>query len=252
MIIWVLRPFLYSSSVYSYHLFLISSASVRSLLFLSFFVPIFLICPVFLKTSLKFFPFYSFILFLCIVHICVSWCVCIFVCECIWSMFAVLPGEYWRAEVCSEPRMATWDTTGTPVEPCLSIHWLRGCQQASFHLPPVLPRQFVLNHFLFYFFAKNANMASVHLFIYPRNVSLSLAWPRYVSWWVRSDLKSRCWTWRRNLRLPGEGCGRDIIQMCNFCEEWEAGAGEEATGHVAVDAMATSSPRGPWGQESSC
>ena len=34
-----LRPFLYSSSVYSYHLFLISSASVRSLLFLSFIMP---------------------------------------------------------------------------------------------------------------------------------------------------------------------------------------------------------------------
>ena len=33
-----LRPFLYSSSVYSCHLFLISSASVKFLLFLSFFV----------------------------------------------------------------------------------------------------------------------------------------------------------------------------------------------------------------------
>ena len=36
-----LRPFLYNSSVCSCHLFLISSASVRSLLFLSFIVPIF-------------------------------------------------------------------------------------------------------------------------------------------------------------------------------------------------------------------
>ena len=36
-----LWPYLYSSSVYSYHLFLVSSASVRSLLFLSFIVPIF-------------------------------------------------------------------------------------------------------------------------------------------------------------------------------------------------------------------
>ena len=36
-----LRSFLYSFSVYSYYLFLISSASVRSLLFLSFIVPIF-------------------------------------------------------------------------------------------------------------------------------------------------------------------------------------------------------------------
>ena len=35
-----LRPFLYSSSVYSCHLFLISSASVRSMPFLSFIVPI--------------------------------------------------------------------------------------------------------------------------------------------------------------------------------------------------------------------
>ena len=36
-----LRSFLYRSSVYSYHLFLISSASVRSIPFLSFIVPIF-------------------------------------------------------------------------------------------------------------------------------------------------------------------------------------------------------------------
>ena len=35
------RSFLYGSSVYSYHLFLISSASVRSILVLSFIVPIF-------------------------------------------------------------------------------------------------------------------------------------------------------------------------------------------------------------------
>ena len=35
------RSFLHSSSVYSCHLFLISSASVRSIQFLSFFVPIF-------------------------------------------------------------------------------------------------------------------------------------------------------------------------------------------------------------------
>ena len=35
-----LRPYLYSSSVYSCHLFLISSASVRSLQFLSFIMPI--------------------------------------------------------------------------------------------------------------------------------------------------------------------------------------------------------------------
>ena len=48
------RSFLYSSSVYSYHLFLISSASVRSILFLSFIVLINvpLVSPVFLKRSL--------------------------------------------------------------------------------------------------------------------------------------------------------------------------------------------------------
>ena len=54
-----LRPFLYSSSVSSYHLFLIASASVRSLLFLSFSVPVFAwnvpwVSPVFLKRSLVF------------------------------------------------------------------------------------------------------------------------------------------------------------------------------------------------------
>ena len=53
------RSFLYSSSVYSYHLFLISSASVRSVPFLSFFVPIFawsvpLVSLIFLKRSLVF------------------------------------------------------------------------------------------------------------------------------------------------------------------------------------------------------
>ena len=39
MIIWVVKIFLYSSSVYSCHLFLISSASVRSIPFLSFTEP---------------------------------------------------------------------------------------------------------------------------------------------------------------------------------------------------------------------
>ena len=53
------RSFFYSSSVYSCHLFLISSASVRSILFLSFIEPIFawnvpLVCLVFLKRSLVF------------------------------------------------------------------------------------------------------------------------------------------------------------------------------------------------------
>ena len=54
-----LRPYLYSSSVYSCHLFLISSASVRFLLFLSFIVLIFawnvpLVSLIFLKRSLVF------------------------------------------------------------------------------------------------------------------------------------------------------------------------------------------------------
>ena len=53
------RSFLYSSSVYSCHLFLISSGSVRCLPFLSFIVPIFawnvpLVSLIFLKRSLVF------------------------------------------------------------------------------------------------------------------------------------------------------------------------------------------------------
>ena len=67
-----LRPFLYSSSVYSCHLFLIFSALVRSLPFLSYIVPIFvwyipLVSPIILKRSLVF-HILLFPLFLCIVH----------------------------------------------------------------------------------------------------------------------------------------------------------------------------------------
>ena len=56
---WLWRSFLYSSSVYCYHLFLISSASVRSVPFLSFIEPIFasnvpLVSLIFLKRSLVF------------------------------------------------------------------------------------------------------------------------------------------------------------------------------------------------------
>ena len=63
---WVITPlwlsgswssFLYSSSVYFYHLFLIFSASVRSIPFLSFIVPIFawkMVSLIFLKRSLVF------------------------------------------------------------------------------------------------------------------------------------------------------------------------------------------------------
>ena len=54
-----MKIILYSSSVYSCHLFLISSASVRSIPLLSFFVPIFawnvpLVSLIFLKRSLVF------------------------------------------------------------------------------------------------------------------------------------------------------------------------------------------------------
>ena len=66
-----IRSFLYSSSVYSCHLFLISSAYVNSLPFLSFIVPIFawnvsLVSLIFLKRSLVF-PIFYFPLFICIV-----------------------------------------------------------------------------------------------------------------------------------------------------------------------------------------
>ena len=54
-----MKTFLYSSSVYSCHLFLVSSASVRSILFLSFIVPILawnvpLVSLIFFKRSLVF------------------------------------------------------------------------------------------------------------------------------------------------------------------------------------------------------
>ena len=66
------RSFLHSSSVYCCHLFLIASASVRSIPFLSFIVPIFawnvpLVSLIFLKRSLVF-PILLFSLFLCTDH----------------------------------------------------------------------------------------------------------------------------------------------------------------------------------------
>ena len=59
VVIWVMKIFLYSFSVYSFYLFLISSASVRSIPFLSFIEPIFawnvpLVSLIFLKRSLVF------------------------------------------------------------------------------------------------------------------------------------------------------------------------------------------------------
>ena len=73
MVVRVIKTFLYSSSVYSCHLFLTFSAFVRSLLFLYFIMPIFawhvpLISPVFLKRSLVFHIF-CFPLFICVVHL---------------------------------------------------------------------------------------------------------------------------------------------------------------------------------------
>ena len=70
------RSFLYSSSVYSCHLFLISSASVRSIPFLSFIEPIFawnvpLVSLIFLKRSLVFpILLFSSISLLCLLSPC--------------------------------------------------------------------------------------------------------------------------------------------------------------------------------------
>ena len=69
-----LSSFLCSSSVYYYHLFLISSVSTRSLPFLSFIVPIFgqnvvLIFLIFLQRSPAFPLIYLFFLVLCTVHL---------------------------------------------------------------------------------------------------------------------------------------------------------------------------------------
>ena len=62
----------YNSSMYSCHIFLISSASVRSILFLPLIVPIFVwsvpLVSNFLE-EISFFPFYCFPLFLCIDHL---------------------------------------------------------------------------------------------------------------------------------------------------------------------------------------
>ena len=68
-----LRPFFWYSSVFSHHLSLISSASVRSVLFMLFVVPFLawnvpLVSLIFLKRSLVF-PFYCWPPFLCIIHL---------------------------------------------------------------------------------------------------------------------------------------------------------------------------------------
>ena len=67
------KSFLYSYSMYSCHIFLISFASVRSVSLLSIIVPIFawyvpFISLIFLERSLVF-PFYCFPLFVCIDHL---------------------------------------------------------------------------------------------------------------------------------------------------------------------------------------
>ena len=73
VIIWVMKTFLYSSSLYSCHPFLISFAFFMSLPFLSFIVPILawnvpLISPISLNRFHSF-PFYCFLLLLCIIHL---------------------------------------------------------------------------------------------------------------------------------------------------------------------------------------
>ena len=72
---WLWRYFLYSSSVYSCHLFLISSASFRSLPFLFFWTHLCMKCSLGISNFLEelsslshCFPFYCFSLFLCTGH----------------------------------------------------------------------------------------------------------------------------------------------------------------------------------------
>ena len=70
---WSLTSFLYSFSMYSCYLFLISSASIRSIKFLFFIVPLFawnvpLLSPI-TSRELWSFLFYCFLQFLCTVHI---------------------------------------------------------------------------------------------------------------------------------------------------------------------------------------
>ena len=84
------RSFLYSSSVYSCYVFLISSASVRSIPFLSFIVPIFawkvsLVFLIFLKKSLVF----PILLFSSIsLH---------------WSLLLLLLSRFSRVQLCATP-----------------------------------------------------------------------------------------------------------------------------------------------------
>ena len=97
-----LRPSLYSSSVYSWHLSLISSTSVRSLLFLSFIVPIFapsvpLVAPVFLKSSL-------------VLHLYP--CVCVkFVCLLHWTVSSIRVGTVF------------FSLYPQHLGQCLGLHW---------------------------------------------------------------------------------------------------------------------------------
>ena len=94
----ILWLFLYSSSVYSCCLFLIFSASVMSLPFLSFIVPILawnvpLISLIFLNRSLVF-PFCCFPLFLCFVHLRKSYLSLLFsgTLQLVGYIFPFLPG----------------------------------------------------------------------------------------------------------------------------------------------------------------
>ena len=125
------RSFLYSSSVYSCHFFLISSASVRSILFLSFIVLIFawcvpLVSPILLKRSLVF----SILLF---PSICLHWSLR----KAFLSLLAVLWNSAFRwdylsfsplplapllfSAICSWDNYSTPQTTILPF--CISFSW---------------------------------------------------------------------------------------------------------------------------------
>ena len=99
VVIWIIKIFLLNSSVSSCHLFLVSSASVRSILFPSFNVPIFawnipLVSLIFLKTSLVFpilFVFLSFFSLFTQKGFLISPCYSLELCTRIYCPFSPLP-----------------------------------------------------------------------------------------------------------------------------------------------------------------
>ena len=135
------KSFLYSSSVYSCHLFLISSASFRSIKFLSFIEPIFawnvpLVSLIFLKWSLEF-PLNYFPLFFCIdqwgklsylslldfgtllSNRC-SFPFLLCLCFSSWESFHPLALNPGRAQIQQELTRA-WSEAGQPPPPCLAV-----------------------------------------------------------------------------------------------------------------------------------